>query len=142
MQVTWAHPVFGRLLAVADSSGAISIWEEALAEGQPPAFYAKPALLDSQQAVTAMDFAPPQQGLQLAAASADRHVRHALHGPASPDAALLTTSLQPAGCMKASPALLPRPLSWQPSFWPAQRGPAPAWPGGLSAARARHPCWL
>ena len=75
LQVAWCHPSHGRLLAVADTTGCIGVWEEAVAQGQPAAFYAKPLLTESQHHLEALEFAPCQQGLQLAAASADGHVR-------------------------------------------------------------------
>ena len=75
LQVAWCHPVHGRLLAVADAAGCISIWEEGWEQGQGAAYHSKPLLRDSMQPVAALAFAPPGQGLQLAAASTDGHVR-------------------------------------------------------------------
>ena len=74
-QLAWCHPKHGRLLAVAKGTGRVSVWEEATEHGQPAAFYSKAALTDSRQPVHALAFGPCEQSLQLAAASADGHVR-------------------------------------------------------------------
>mmetsp|Transcript_28012 Transcript_28012/g.69300 ORF Transcript_28012/g.69300 Transcript_28012/m.69300 type:complete len:300 (-) Transcript_28012:139-1038(-) len=66
-QVAWAHPKFGTILATCSYDRKVFVWREA-APGQWTKVY---EYADHRSSVNAICFAPHEQGLRLACASAD-----------------------------------------------------------------------
>lgn len=74
-KVTWAHPLFGQLIATASFDRTAAVWEEIVHEGGGTHWVKRATFIDSRTSVTDVKFAPKQLGLQLATASADGVVR-------------------------------------------------------------------
>lgn len=71
VQVEWAPPEHGDMVAAGAADGSVTVWEAA-----PGKRWKRLASLQSgRRSVTAMQFAPKQHGLLLAVASCDGYVR-------------------------------------------------------------------
>ena len=74
-KVTWAHPIFGQLIATASFDRTAAVWEEIVREAGETHWVKRATFVDSRTSVTDVKFAPKQLGLMLATASADGYVR-------------------------------------------------------------------
>ena len=71
MQVAWAPPEYGSVVATAAADGSLSVWEAA-----PGQHWKRTASLQcGRGSVTALEFAPTDHGPLLAAASSDGYAR-------------------------------------------------------------------
>lgn len=76
LRVAWAHPEFGRVLASCSSDRSVHIYEEQV-DGRTGARHWKRQgrLVDSRDAVHALEFAPRHLGLKIAAGALDGRIR-------------------------------------------------------------------
>jgi nucleoporin SEH1 len=90
-KLSWAHPEFGSVLASSSFDRTVKLWEEipadnadqqpqangsvAVASGPGTRWVERAVLADAKGSVRAVEFAPHQFGLKLAAIASDNHLR-------------------------------------------------------------------
>ncbi|BEI92844.1 uncharacterized protein CcaverHIS019_0504720 [Cutaneotrichosporon cavernicola] len=88
LQLSFAHPIHGVLLASCSHDRTVRIWEEQLApagSGAPPKWVERGILSGAKGSVRSVEFAPPNPayGLRVASISTDSHLR--VHTSLDPD---------------------------------------------------------
>ncbi|KAH9984486.1 WD40-repeat-containing domain protein [Russula vinacea] len=136
-KLSWAHPEFGSVLASSSFDRTVKIWEEIPAADnadQQPQANGRAVLADAKGSVRAVEFAPHQFGLKLAAIASDNHLRvyECLEAPALTNWTLVEeadahtyaapTPTQIAGTPPADALLVANALQQQQQQPPIQRG--------------------